>query len=294
MNTPRPGIDETLRETVQHGSSSYPFAFYDDYIWECDFHCVDWHWHRELEFILVSKGSTLCLVGAERAELPEGWGMFINSGTLHRYEARSENYSPNIVFSPELLASEGSLIYEEYIYPVIASAVPYLVLSPEISWQKQALDLLKQVVSIQEAGGKRELCTTGLLLQIWDILVSHTDFTPDALGPHRMSHTQARLQTMMQYIHDQYKTDLTLEKIAASASISKSGALQIFQSAIHTSPVAYLIQYRLAQAAEQLSTTQKPVSSIAEETGFMSCGYFCRKFKEHYHMSPNAYRRMKA
>lgn len=36
---------------------------------------------------------------------------------------------------------------------------------------------------------------------------------------------------------------------------------------------------------------KNPVSSIAEETGFSSSGYFCRKFKERYHMSPNSYRK---
>ena len=71
---------------------------------------------------------------------------------------------------------------------------------------------------------------------------------------------------MMLYIHDHYMEEITLETIAASASISKSGALHIFQTGIHCSPVAYLIQYRLAQAAEQLYITQKSVSSIAEET----------------------------
>ena len=102
-----------------------------------------------------------------------------------------------------------------------------------------------------------------------------------------------RLQIMMQYIHEHYAEEITLEMIAASASISKSGALHIFQTGIHCSPVAYLIQYRLAQAAEQLYITQKSVSSIAEETGFTSSGYFCRKFRQYYHMSPNEYRKRK-
>ena len=53
----------------------------------------------------------------------------------------------------------------------------------------------------------------------------------------------------------------------------------------------FLIQYRLSCAARLLSTTKNPVSSIAEETGFSSSGYFCRKFKERYHMSPNSYRK---
>ena len=79
--------------------------------------------------------------------------------------------------------------------------------------------------------------------------------------------------------------------IAASASISKSGALHIFQSGIHCSPVAYLIQYRLAQAARQHYTTQKSVASIATETGFTSAGYFCRKFRQNYNRSPKENRK---
>jgi len=90
-----------------------------------------------------------------------------------------------------------------------------------------------------------------------------------------------------------YRDELTLEEIAASASVSKSAALQTFQSGIRVSPVSYLIQYRLSRAAELLYTTEKPVSTIAEETGFTSAGYFCRKFKERYQMSPIEYRRNK-
>lgn len=122
-------------------------------------------------------------------------------------------------------------------------------------------------------------------------IAKNIDWTSDSNSIHRLNHKQARLQTMIQYIHDHYMEEITLEMIATSASISKSGALHIFQTGIHCSPVAYLIQYRLAQAAEQLYITQKSVSSIAEETGFTSSSYFCRKFRQYYHMSPNEYRK---
>lgn len=87
-------------------------------------------------------------------------------------------------------------------------------------------------------------------------IAKNMDWTSDSNSIHRLNHKQARLQAMMQYIHDHYMEEITLETIAASASISKSGALHIFQTGIHCSPVAYLIQYRLAQAAEQLYITQ--------------------------------------
>ncbi len=285
--------DETLRETVRHGSSSYPFAYYPEDIWQFDFHRVDWHWHHELEFLFVAKGTAICLVGTNKIKLHQGCGLFINSSILHRFEAQGSTFVPNIVFSPTLLAPESSLIYEKYISPVINSSIEYQIFNPHTTWQNHVLQLLSQVLALQETDENNELCTIQLLFKIWDIMTKHIDLASSSSDLYRFNHKQARLQTMMQYIHDHYTEEITLETIAASASISKSGALHIFQSGIHISPVAYLIQYRLAQAAEQLYTTQKSVSSIAEETGFASSGYFCRKFRQHYHMSPNEYRQKK-
>ena len=285
--------DETLRETVRHGNSSYPFAYYPEDIWQFDFHRVDWHWHHELEFLFVAKGTAICLVGTNKIKLHQGCGLFINSSILHRFEAQGSTFVPNIVFSPTLLAPESSLIYEKYISPVINSSIEYQIFNPHTTWQNHVLQLLSQVLALQETDENNELCTIQLLFKIWDIMTKHIDLASSSSDLYRFNHKQARLQTMMQYIHDHYTEEITLETIAASASISKSGALHIFQSGIHISPVAYLIQYRLAQAAEQLCTTQKSVSSIAEETGFASSGYFCRKFRQHYHMSPNEYRQKK-
>ena len=293
METFKITTDETLRETIQHGSNRYPFAYYPDNIWKYDFHRIDWHWHHELEFLYVAEGTALCLIGTKKIELHKGSGIFINSGVLHRFEAHSSTLAPNIVFSPTLLAPENSLIYEKYILPVINSSVPYQIFSSSNSVENHILQLLLQIFTIQETEQDHELYTTQLLFQLWNTLQRNMDWTSDSNSIHRLNHKQARLQAMMQYIHDHYMEEITLEMIAASAAISKSGALHIFQSGIHCSPVAYLIQHRLTQAAEQLYITQKSVSSIAKETGFASSSYFCRKFRQYYHMSPNEYRKKK-
>ncbi len=285
--------DDTLRETMNHGDSRYPFAYYPENIWQFDFHRIDWHWHHELELLYAARGSVICLAGTERIELREGQGIFINSGVLHRYEASEDTFSPNIVFSPTLLAAENTLIYSKYIRPVINSGIPCQVLDPQISWQKKILEISQQIFAIQETEEKNELYILQRLLEIWELFTLHFDLKSDSLKKRGMDHKQAKLQTMMQFIQDHYREEITLERIADSASVSKSGALHIFQSGIRISPVAYLIRYRLAVAAELLYTTQKSVSVIAAETGFSSAGYFCRKFRQHYHMSPNAYRKMK-
>ena len=170
MGTYKIMTDETLRETVRHGDDRYPFAYYPENIWQFDFHRIDWHWHHELEFIYVAEGAALCLIGADKIELSKGCGLFINSGILHRFEAKSSTFFPNIVFAPSLLAPEESLIYDKYISPVIHAALPCQIFDPHTPWQNDVLQLLLQIFALQEGEEKKELCTLQLLFQIWDIL----------------------------------------------------------------------------------------------------------------------------
>ena len=183
---------------------------------------------HELEFLYTAEGTALCLIGTSKIELHKGCGIFINSGVLHRFEAQSSTFAPNIVFSPTLLAPENSLIYEKYILPVISSSVPYQVFSPSNTFGKQVLQLLSQICTIQETKPDNELCTIQLLFQLWNILQKNMDWTSDSNSIHRLNHKQARLQAMMQYIHDHYMEEITLETIAASASISKSRSVTYF------------------------------------------------------------------
>jgi AraC-like DNA-binding protein len=285
--------DDTLRETVDHGTAHYPFSFYLENIWQFDFHCIDWHWHHELEMVYVQKGSARCFVDKDTFTLQEGEGAFVNSGVLHRFEATADMVFPNIVFSPSFLSPEGSRIYEMYIEPIINASFSYQVFSPKIPWQRAVLCLLVKVFKMQETHSKNEIQTLQLLLQLWNILVEHLDLTSSAFETRHVNPQQAKLHIMMQFIQDHYKENITLDEIADSASSSKSGALHIFKTGINSSPVAYLIQYRLIQAAEQLCKTEKSIASIAEETGFNSAGYFCRKFKYYFNMTPNEYKRSK-
>lgn len=291
MNTCTIITDDTLMEMTSHDDSRYPLSYYLDDVWQYDFHCIDWHWHYEVEFLSVTEGTVRCLVGTDQIELSKGQGMFINSGILHRFEASERTVIPNIIFSPVLLASENSLIYEKYIETVIKSDIPYRIFSPEVGWQEQIMRILTEIYTLQEAKERRELATMQLLFGLWELLFMHLDLKAEALGLAGFNHKQARLQIMMQFIHDHYREGITLEEIAAAASVSKSSAIHDFQSGIQIPPVAYLIRYRLMQAAGLLGTTEKSVSDIAAETGFESAGYFCRKFKRRYQMSPLEYRR---
>ncbi len=290
---PRIVTDDDMREAQSHGEEDFPFQYYLEDIWDFDFHTVDWHWHPEWEFVVVRQGSVHCSVGNEEFLLQKGHGLFVNSCVIHRMDADSHNLMPNIVFSPALLAHPQSRVYRTAIQPYLSQSLPFLVFSPDVPWQAEVLSLLETVFAQQEAKSDSPLRTLVLLLKIWDLISTHTAPLAAHEESSQRNSASARLQIMMAYIHQHYVDAITLDDIAATVFISKSSALQIFQNAIHLSPVAYLIQYRLQKAAELLLKTNRRVNYIAEETGFRSTGYFCRKFRERFGLSPLQYRQQK-
>lgn len=284
--------DETLRETISHGSEEYPFQYYFEDIWDFDFHCIDWHWHSEVEFVFVEKGQAEFFIGNKRYILNAGTGIFINTRVIHRFEAMESVIIPNIVFSPELLSPKESLIYQKYIQPILHSSVDSLILSPDISWQKDILNILLKVFAVQTSENMREIETVEHLLKLWSILYVNTKIREQPPLSKSSSLTQAKLQIMMQYIHKNYSTHISLEDIAKTVFLSKSSTLNIFKKYLDTSPINYLVNYRLKRAAKLLATTNNSVLSISQDTGFENVGYFCRKFKELFKQTPSEYRKI--
>ncbi len=131
--------DGSLREIAHHGSEEYPFQFYDEDIWQFDFHCVDWHWHPEVELMFIETGRADFLIGSERHTLSSETGVFINAQVVHRFESTESTRIPNIVFSPALLSQEESLIYQKYIRPVLDSPVKYQIFTFDNPDQKEIL-----------------------------------------------------------------------------------------------------------------------------------------------------------
>ena len=85
--------------------------------------------------------------------------------------------------------------------------------------------------------------------------------------------------------------DLTVEQIAASASISPSECLRCFHDMIGTTPNQYLRDQRAQRAAELLCGTGLRVTEIAMQCGFQDASYFARAFKKRTGETPTQYRR---
>lgn len=283
--------DENMMETIQHGSKEYPFHFYYDNLELFDFHCIEWHWHTEFEFVYVETGTVYFGISDKQFALSEGQGVFINSKILHRYFSQGKAIVPNFVLMPYFIAAQDSLIYQKYVLPIMASPMDYQIFSSDIPWQAQALSLMREMMAAQEKASDVELVNSYLIQKIWHILYQNTDVEHMGKKENYSASSQARLQLMMQYIHQKSAYNISLSDIADQAKVSKSTALNLFQRYLGISPVTYLINYRLQEAAKLLASTEKKVTVISKDTGFDNVDYFCKAFKKYYKLTPTEYRK---
>lgn len=100
-----------------------------------------------------------------------------------------------------------------------------------------------------------------------------------------------RIKLMLQFIHAHYGARITLQDIAASANISSRECSRCFRRCISTSPMNYLCSYRVHIASDLLRRTDDSITSISENCGFSSPGYFCKVFRHITGKTPLEYRR---
>ena len=93
----------------------------------------------------MESGEVDCLIGSERIRLAAGDGMFIGSKVIHRFLSETDAKMPNILFLPELLAPQGSDLYEAYLLPVLQSGCSYLCFRPE---QKPEAQILQDLCAV--------------------------------------------------------------------------------------------------------------------------------------------------
>ena len=97
---------------------------------------------------------------------------------------------------------------------------------------------------------------------------------------------------VISFIEGNYSQNITVEDMATRCKLDRSYFGKVFKSVIGQSPQEFLIQYRMAKAAEFLTTTSYPIGQIGIKVGYPNALHFSRAFKSVYQMSPREYRQM--
>lgn len=96
-------------------------------------------------------------------------------------------------------------------------------------------------------------------------------------------------QLAADYIITHYEEPITVEGLAAYASVSHSSLYRRFIKRFQMSPKRFLLEYRIERACVLLATTNCSIQEISNSVGFEDPFYFSRAFKEVKGLSPRQF-----
>ena len=283
-------ISQQGQELVSHGTPLFPAAFYND---DLERERVPWHWHEELEAVVVATGQTTVFVGKTHCTLGPGQGFFINANILHAAQGLTGTGCTyhSIVFHPRLVVGGTDSIYwQKYLRPLIGSGVKGFVLDGSQPWHQHALNAIENA---WQAGAADlpgfEFTARAALSQLVFLLTQHL---PEGRrhATEKARRDGDRLKQMLRYIHQNFAGEISVSDIARSATLSESECLRCFKSTIGVPPIQYVKRFRVQRAAELLSATDMKIAEIGAQCGFQDTSYFTRAFREIKGMTPGEYR----
>lgn len=244
------------------------------------------HWHVEHELILVREGRFLLSLDGHVIALEAGDVALCAGGAVHGGVPENCVYEC-LVFDFQRFLSVG-VDDDSGIGRELGRSLSIRPLFPAGTEAAAELMLLFEALHTGVPGA--EWTVLGVFFKWIGCVIreGQYDRRADGKGDPKMQHA---VKSVLQRIHADYATPLSLEALAAEAGFSPKYFCRLFRQVTGRTPIAYLQYYRLEKAAERLLVTEDSVTEIAFACGFGDISYFTKAFRRAKGISAREYRK---
>jgi AraC family transcriptional regulator len=99
------------------------------------------------------------------------------------------------------------------------------------------------------------------------------------------------LDRVTEMLHEEFRAPPSLSRLAAEAGVTPTHLCHAFRAHVGTTIGRYVRAARASWAADQLRSTDQPLSAIATAAGYADQSHFIRECRRMLGASPSAYRR---
>jgi AraC-like DNA-binding protein len=251
-----------------------------------------WHYHREFELTLITKGSGTRLVGDCVQDYGPGDLTLIGPDLPHTYvstpgeeeheavvlQFRRDFLGKDLFTGPEFAGVDGLLTRASrgLSFPRDAVSLDRLSELPPTGPRgpqpaERTLELLRLLVRLADCPAARPLAGA-----------DHLPVLNRAAGD--------RIDAMVRLMHRAYARPVTLAEVAEAAHLTPSSASRFFRRTTGTTITDYLNSLRVNAACRLLRGTDRRIADIAAHCGYTNLSNFNRRFHELKGMPPRDYR----
>ncbi|MCA5003555.1 AraC family transcriptional regulator [Sphingobacterium bovistauri] len=251
-----------------------------------------WHYHEEVEFIYLAKGTGTLFVGDCIQTVAENSAVLIGSNLPHYWLFDNDylnEYNPIdclvVHFKPNFLG--------------------------DVFHQLDETKTLQEIISNSEKGIYLENCSEEFaklfqriiiesdILKITKLIESLIAFhscspvylASDSYEIYNHSLDTKRMNEVISYIKDNYREKVDLEDLANLAKMTKNSFCRYFKQKTGKTPIQFVSELRVSHACRLLRSSEMNLKEICYESGFNNFVNFHKIFKAIIKTSPIQYKK---
>lgn len=248
-----------------------------------------WHWHRELELILVLEGELKVTKRLTTHTLSKGDIYLINPYEMHGF----------------IDGNKKNILLVLQIDPIISSACPIdlqyfnFMLNAETETSEKIITSIKIIMIkiIKEVIYKKigyEFACMGEVNKLVTILIRNVENNRDEKKEFRNRlEWLERINKIMKFINDNHKKNITLDDLGNFMNLSPFYISHLIKENTGLSFREHLSLIRTHFAISLMLSSDKKIIEIAYESGFSDIKYFNKNFKRIYSLTPSQLRKQK-
>lgn len=233
-------------------------------------------------FQYTLKGAGRLRVGKEFYTAPKGYAFVVSLPGDHEY-----SFDPTEADCWEFIWLRFEMPGEDWLSKELARQGGPLV---ELGADTLPLQLLRALH--KDTAAKRIGDRFDLSLRIYEWLVAFQRSLHSRVA-YKESELPSPYRELAAFIDFNYHRDLTLDQLAEAAGRNKYHLCRRFPHYFGVSPMDYVRNRRVEQAADLLRASDLPITEIAVRCGFRNVSYFGKVFHKMVGLSPSSYRAAK-
>ena len=243
---------------------------------------VSKHWHDSVEIFLVFEGEIDFYINTSYYGLSRGKFIIVNSNEVHSIDVPKENFT--IVLQIPKDEFEKYKV-EEYM----------LFRHTSEGYKEQDAEFVRLIRQMYTAYAEKrygyELDVLSDYYRMMYYLV--TKYREENVNKERMkqSRQMQKLVKITSYVEDNFREDVTLERVAGIFGFSPTYLSRIFKKYANVNYKTYILNVRVEYAFKELLNTDKSINKIAENNGFPDGRSFSKAFLARFGISPDKYRK---
>lgn len=248
------------------------------------------HFHPEFELTHIKKGEGQRYVGSQVEDFEMDDLIFLGSNLPHCWI--SKPLANDGLVEATVIQLKGDFLGDGFLDLPEMKKVRGL-----LSKAKTGLKILgntREVVlgEINKLSQLEEYQRLMVLLGILGILADSYEIEPIDISFSNIKHSgneTIRFQKVFSYLIENYRDEITLQKISEVAHLSPTSFCRYFKSITGKTFFEIVNEYRIQYACQLLKKNELAVSQIAFESGFNDVPYFNKLFKKMKGVSPLGY-----